>query len=314
MGCHLTVSLDRSATLAPVSVTLRRLVAPVLLATALVLSGCGGGQHPAPTPTPTEATSAPTTSPAPSATGPLPAPGAGATLGWTARRVALTGGRSFFVGLPTCTGSAGCAAWLHYPRKLIIWAHGFGQPETLANAKYAIGGIFAATGGDAIPVFAVSEGGSRGFDADLCCTFRQVDELGYLDAVIGRAAKLTPIDTTRVGIAGASNGGMLATKAICTQPDVFKAIAIWGASWKGSCDSGPVTIGHWHGDADVAVPLRGGASTVAGHPVQFPPADWLRGRLAPGSEFTLTTMPGVPHFPVPLEVTGAMLAWLDQRL
>ena len=244
----------------------------------------------------------------------MPAPGAGAKVGWTSQRVTLPGGRSFFVGLPTCTGSDGCAAWLRYPRKLVIWAHGFKQPETPENAKYAIGGIFAATGGDAIPVYAVSAGGSLGFDADLCCTFRPVDELAYLDAVIARVAELTPIDTGRVGMAGASNGGMLATKAICARPETFRAIAIWGASWKGSCDAGPVTIRHWHGDADVAVPLRGGTSTIAGHAVQFPPADWLKGRLAPGSTFELTTVPGVPHFPVPLQVTGEMLAWLDQHL
>lgn len=294
------------------SVPFPRVLVPALLTLLLALGGCGGEEAPEAPPAPSSASPAPTRSP--SSAAPLPDPGAGAKVGWESRQVALPGGRSFFVGLPTCTGAKGCEAWLGHPRKLIIWAHGFRQPETMANARHAIGGVFAATGGDAIPVFAVSEGGSLGFDADLCCTLRPVDELGYLDAVITTVAGLTYVDEDRVGIAGVSNGGMLATKAICAEPETFKAVAVWGASWKGDCDAGPVTIGHWHGDADVAVPIRGGTSRIAGREVDFPPADWLEGRLAPGSEFQLKALPGVPHYPVPLQVIGEMLVWLDQRL
>lgn len=246
--------------------------------------------------------------------GPPPDPGPGAQVGWTVEQRTLDSGRTYFVGAPTCVGSTGCAAWLDHPRKLIIWLHGAGQVEDAANATPVVKGIFAFTGGDAIPVFAVSAGATRVFDADLCCTFAPVDEIGYLQDVIADVGTVAPIDPSHVGLSGASNGGMLATKAICTRPDLFKAIAVWAASWQGQCDKAPVTIGHWHGSADVSIPVAGGTTSLRGHSVRFPPADALRGHLAAGSTFKLTVVPGAPHWPAPLASAEEMLVWLDRHL
>jgi hypothetical protein len=282
-----------------VSAPIRRRLSPVLLALALVLTACGGGNRG------TDAAS-------PSGPGASPAPDA--TVAWKARSVALPDGRTFYVALPTCTGSDSCAAWLRHPRKLVIWAHGYGEPETAQVAESTVGAMASVTGGDTVPVYAISAGGTRAFDADLCCTFHPVDELGYLDAVIAKVGELTPIDTHRVGLVGVSNGGMLATKAICARPKTFAAVAIWAANWKGPCDRGPIVLRHWHGEADTDVRLQGGVIPIAGHQVQLPPSDWLEGRLAPGSDFELTTLPGLGHAPLPPRVSLDMLTWLDGKL
>lgn len=297
---------------------LRRLVVPLLIALALLLTACGGDQ-PGPgasgstSPSPTESgTGSP--SPGASATA-APAPPADAE--WKAEQRTLASGRSYWLGVPTCAPSRACKAWKKHPRKLIIWLHGRGQPEIGANAGYNLKVIVQSTDNDVVPVYGVTaEGKADGFswDADFCCTTREVDELDYLDSVVADAAERTSIDTSRVGLSGASNGGLLATKAICEQPDRYRAIAIFAASWKGRCDKAPVTIGHWHGENDTVIRPEGGPFQVGDRRVVFPPADWLESRLAPGSEFELTILPGVTHFQIPATRMAVMFQWLDERL
>lgn len=234
--------------------------------------------------------------------------------GWRLERRTLESGRAYLVGVPTCTGSSGCAAWLEHPRKLVISLHGAMEVESEASARAVINGVFTLTGGDAVPVVGLSAGGSRVWDADQCCTFHEVDEIGYLQDVISDVAAAAPVDPARVGLIGVSNGGMLATKAICERPDLFKAVAVWGASWKGACDRAPVAIGHWHGTADATIPVGGGTTPVLGHRVTFAPADWLEGRLAKGSTFKLVLVKGAPHWPAPAWAANAIVTWLDGRL
>lgn len=236
---------------------------------------------------------------------------------WKPEQRTLASGRTYWMGVPSCAPSKACKAWKNHPRKMIIWLHGRGQPETGPNAVYNLKVVIQATGNDVVPVYGVTAAGDAdgySWDADFCCTLQEVDELAYLDAVVDDAAKRTAIDTSRVGLSGASNGGLLATKAICDQPDRFKAIAIWAASWKGRCDRAPVIIGHWHGEADNVIRPEGGPFQLGDRRVVFPPADWLESRLAPGSEFELTILPGVTHFQIPAGRMAMMFEWLDERL
>lgn len=287
-----------------------RPVLPLLVLLLALLTSCAR-EHPegAPSTRP----SIPSPSASATSAGPLPDPGPGARVGSAVRQRILPGGRTYFVGVPTCTGSTGCEAWLAHPRKLIISLHGALEPEDAAHAAAVINGVSAAAP-DAVAVYGVSARGDRVWDADLCCTFRKVDEIGYLRAIIGDVDQVAPVAAGHVGLVGVSNGGMLATKAICERPDLFRAVAVWAASWRGRCDRGPVTIGHWHGSADATIPVRGGTTDVLRHDVDFPPAGWLKGRLAPGSEFKLVVVPGAPHWPAPPWAAQAILAWLDGHL
>lgn len=270
------------------------------LALVVGLLACGGpGGRPTPevtgaaTPRPTEV--------------PPPPPDA------TARPVlrTLASGRSYWMYVPGCTASPSCTAWRQYPRKLVIFLHGLGQPEDQANALHNMRSVAASTGGDVLPVFGVTAGPGRSWDAGFCCAFEQIDELGYLRAVVDDVARHTAIDRARVGLAGTSNGGLLATRAICESPGEFAAAAVFAASWRGPCDAGPVTLRHWHGDADTVVPVQGGTYRLGARLVRFPPADWLASRVAPGSRFDLVVLPGAGHTAMPAR---EMWTWLDANL
>lgn len=301
------------------STPVRRLLAPVLLALALVLTACGGeepGAEPSSSAPSPSVSVTPTTTGEPSTT-PTPLPTPPADADWKPEQRTLASGRTYWMAVPTCAPSKACKAWKNHPRKLMIWLHGRGQPEIPANAVYNLRVIIQSTGNDVVPVYGVTaEGEADGYswDADFCCALTKVDELAYLDAIVGDAARRTGVDTSRVGLAGASNGGLLATKAICTQPDRYKAIAIWAASWKGKCDKAPVVIGHWHGEADTVIRPEGGPFQLGERRVTFPPADWLESRVAPGSTFELTIIPGASHFQIPAGRMAMMFEWLDERL
>jgi hypothetical protein len=75
-----------------------------------------------------------------------------------------------------------------------------------------------------------------------------------------------------------------------------------------------VVIGHWHGTGDTTVPIDGGTTAVLGRPVTFPPAGWLKGRLAKGSTFKFVAVPGAPHWPAPAATASTLLTWLDRHL
>lgn len=285
-----------------------RILAGFLLV-VLTLSGCRGGD-PAAEPTPT-----PSRSKTPAATPTaLPDPGPDARLGWSLEQRRVGDSRAYWVGVPTCVGSATCADWLDHPRRLIVWLHGARQVESRANASYLVSTMWKLTQGNAVIVFGMSAGDTRVWDADICCTVEKVDEVGYLQDVIADVGDAAPIDPERVGLVGMSNGGMLATKAACERPDLFKVVAVWAASWRGRCDRGPVTIGHWHGTADPVVPIGGGSTTILGRTVTFPPADWLEGRLAKGSTFTYVPVEGAVHWPAPVAASLELLTWFDERL
>ena len=104
--------------------TARRLLIALVALLLLALAACGGEPSPRRTTTPAKpsASASPSSSPG-GGTGriALPDPGEGARLGWKPELNPLPGGRSYYIAVPTCTGSPGCKAWLATPRKLVIW-------------------------------------------------------------------------------------------------------------------------------------------------------------------------------------------------
>ncbi len=86
-----------------------------------------------------------------------------------------------------------------------------------------------------------------------------VDDVGYLNALVGALAGQYPIDTERVFATGSSGGGMMSYKLACETPDLVAAIAPVAATMTvPECQpSAPVSIIHIHGDDDQVIPLEG---------------------------------------------------------
>lgn len=100
-----------------------------------------------------------------------------------------------------------------------------------------------------------------------CCGLaldHQVDDVGFVRALIGDVARRYPVDRKRIYATGFSNGAMLAYRLGCEMGDVFAAIApVAGALNDYDCGTGPkVSVVAFHGTADQHVRFEGGVPGV----------------------------------------------------
>lgn len=89
----------------------------------------------------------------------------------------------------------------------------------------------------------------------------EIDDVGFITALIGRAVRDDGIDPKRVYVTGASNGGMMVYRLLVEQPDLFAAGAAFlanlpDASIPNPRDSTPIMIAN--GTGDRLVPYAGG--------------------------------------------------------
>jgi polyhydroxybutyrate depolymerase len=101
------------------------------------------------------------------------------------------------------------------------------------------------------------------WNAGTCCGYavkHDVDDVGFIRALVGELKARHAIDATRIYATGFSNGGMMSYRLACEVSELFAAIAPVAATQTlhGSMPSHPVSILHIHGSADENVPLRGG--------------------------------------------------------
>ena len=98
----------------------------------------------------------------------------------------------------------------------------------------------------------------------------EVDDVGFLAALISDLTARLPVDQTRVFMAGHSNGAMMAFRFGCERPDMVKAIApVAGSLEVVDCRAATgVSLLAIHGDADQNHPLDGGVGprSIAGVP------------------------------------------------
>jgi polyhydroxybutyrate depolymerase len=162
---------------------------------------------------------------------------------------------------------------------LVIALHGAGgdarsfADETRMEAAADERGMMAAfpdgTGVDA----------HRTFNAQICCgdaVARQIDDIGFIGAVIDDVARQYPLDRGRVYATGMSNGGMLTYQLAAVHPEWFAAIAPVSATIGGMTRSGqtyvipvpsqPVPVMIIHGMRDPLVLYEGGASPILKFP------------------------------------------------
>jgi polyhydroxybutyrate depolymerase len=97
-----------------------------------------------------------------------------------------------------------------------------------------------------------------------CCAYavtNQIDDVGFVRALITEVESKYKIDANRVYATGLSNGGIFSYRLACDASDLFAAVApVAGTQNYLRCDpSQPVSIIHFHGTDDSHVGYNGGA-------------------------------------------------------
>jgi polyhydroxybutyrate depolymerase len=154
------------------------------------------------------------------------------------------------------------------PAPLVVMLHGGYGDGVQAERAYnwdaeADGGHF---------LVAYPDGIDRAWNAGTCCGIpknRNIDDVGFITAMVATISAQIPIDPARVYVTGMSNGAMMALRLGC-QSDLFAAIAPVAGTLLTDCShAAPTSVLQIHGTADDRVPYDGGpgkAKTFAGAP------------------------------------------------
>jgi polyhydroxybutyrate depolymerase len=180
--------------------------------------------------------------------------------------------RTYLVHLPV-----GYAASNDYP--LVVAMHGgFGSAFNLQNQS----GLSAKSDQEGFIVVYPEgvKGGAlniRTWNAGWCCgpaSETNVDDVGFIDALLDTVFNQFSVDTTRVYATGMSNGGFMSFRLACELSDRFAAIAPVASSMSiSNCrPSKLMPIIHFHSYQDESIPYEGGIGTgVSDH--YNPPLD-----------------------------------------
>lgn len=139
------------------------------------------------------------------------------------------------------------------------------------------------------------------WNAGNCCGYalqHEVDDVGFVRALLDDLASVVTIDERRVFATGMSNGGMLAYRLAAELSDRIAAIApVGGPIGTEECDpQRPVPVLHFHGTDDEFAPYAGGKGrkSVSGtdfYSVEYTIRAWVQANGCPET-------PLVSSFPV----------------
>lgn len=106
------------------------------------------------------------------------------------------------------------------------------------------------------------------WNAGACCgqaRDRNIDDVGFLRAVVADVSRRAAVDAKRVYATGMSNGGMMAQRLACEAADLFAAIApVAGSDNTPACTpSRPIPVIEFHARDDDHVLFNGGAGPQA---------------------------------------------------
>jgi polyhydroxybutyrate depolymerase len=171
---------------------------------------------------------------------------------------------------------AGAAAKL----PLVIALHGAGQDASAFAEETQFAAAAAAR--NMLVVFpdgSGSEPGRLSWNAHFCCGVglaEQIDDIGFIGALIERIAAQRAIDRRRIYATGMSNGGMLTYQLAAARPQWFAAIAPVSAAIGGTSRTGerfviappgrPMPVMIIHGRKDPYVLYNGGSSPLLRYP------------------------------------------------
>jgi polyhydroxybutyrate depolymerase len=125
------------------------------------------------------------------------------------------------------------------------------------------------------------DGIERTWNGHGCCgkAMREnIDDVGFITAMVGQISAGLPINKARVYAAGISNGGIMSYALACNS-GIFAAIGPDSATQLDACTAPhPTSVIHIHGTADRLVPYNGGQgwSTVNGPSIADLNAFWRK--------------------------------------
>lgn len=93
-----------------------------------------------------------------------------------------------------------------------------------------------------------------------CPLFPDVDDAGFLRALVAQVCASGGLDPSRVHLVGLSNGGRMAYRMAVEASDLFASIAVVAGAWdaSGPAPTRPVSTLIFHGTADQHIPYEGG--------------------------------------------------------
>lgn len=113
-------------------------------------------------------------------------------------------------------------------------------------------------------VVAYPDGVGRSWNGHGCCgraARENIDDVGFITAMVGQISAAVAIDKARVYASGMSNGGIMSYTLACNS-GIFAAIGPNSATQLGACAAPhPTSVIHIHGTADRLVPYNGGDGT-----------------------------------------------------
>lgn len=158
------------------------------------------------------------------------------------------------------------------PAPVVVVMHGGFGSARQAELAYGFDDVAEANGF----VVAYPDGVRRAWNAGDCCGEAarvDVDDVGFIRAMIDDIASIVPIDPRRRYAAGMSNGAMMAERLAC-DTDLFAAYASVAGALMEPCPSPhPISVLHIHGMADTHVPFDGSPGNGVGHVARHTPVD-----------------------------------------
>lgn len=138
---------------------------------------------------------------------------------------------------------------------LVVVLHGRGQSQQQAVTRTGFLGFVEQR--RAVVVFA--DGIGRSWNAGHgCCGIaglRGEPDAAFITALVAESERAFPVDPSRVYLVGYSNGGKLAYGLGCAHPQLFAAIATYGAVPLDACPAGaPLPMLISYGGADTVLP------------------------------------------------------------